>query len=80
MVIYTSLFYYGTPLVLIKITIENGAITTGCSMYSKIIKNIFFPVYQMKLPRDERYITYMNLLNKTQWWSYSDLKKFQLQN
>jgi len=47
-------------------------------MYSKIIKNIFFPVYQMKLPRDERYITYMNLLNKTQWWSYSDLEIFQL--
>jgi phenylacetate-CoA ligase len=47
-------------------------------MYSKIIKNIFFPIYQMKIPVDERYITYMNLLNKSQWWSYSEIEKYQL--
>jgi len=47
-------------------------------IYSKIIKNIAFPIYQMKLPRDERYITYLNLLEKTQWWSYSELEKLQL--
>ncbi|MCJ7571064.1 MAG: hypothetical protein MUO82_04210 [Candidatus Thermoplasmatota archaeon] len=47
-------------------------------MYSKIIKNIFFPLHQMKLPHDERFITYMNLLNKTQWWNSSELEKFQL--
>jgi len=48
------------------------------NMYSKIIKNIIFPTYQMKLPRDERYIKYFNLLEKTQWWSYSELEKLQL--
>jgi phenylacetate-CoA ligase len=47
-------------------------------MYSKIIKNIFFPIYQMKLPRDERYTTYMNILDKTQWWSPPELEKYQL--
>jgi len=47
-------------------------------MYPKIVKNIIFPIYQMKLPRDERYITYLNLLEKTQWWSYSELEKLQL--
>ena len=47
-------------------------------MYSKIIKNVFFPLYQLNIPRDNRYSTYMNLLNKTQWWSYSELEKFQL--
>jgi len=32
----------------------------------------------MKLQHDERIIPYMNLLDKTQWWSYSELKKLQL--
>ncbi|MDH7506378.1 MAG: phenylacetate--CoA ligase family protein [Candidatus Thermoplasmatota archaeon] len=47
-------------------------------MYSKIIKNIIFPLYQIKLQPDERYITYINLLEKSQWWSYSELEKLQL--
>ena len=47
-------------------------------MYSKIIKNIIFPVYQMKLPREDRYTTYINSLEKTQWWSYSEIEKLQL--
>jgi len=47
-------------------------------MYSKIIKNIFFPIYQMRIPREERYIPYLKLLNKTQWWSRDELEKFQL--
>lgn len=34
----------------------------------------------MGLQRDERYMTYMNLLDKTQWWSYSDLEKLQLKS
>jgi phenylacetate-CoA ligase len=50
----------------------------GYLMYSKIIKNVVFPIYQIRLPHDERYTTYMNLYNKTQWWSYSELEKFQL--
>jgi phenylacetate-CoA ligase len=47
-------------------------------MYSTIIKDIFFPMYQRKLPRDERYTTYLNLYNKSQWWSSADLEKYQL--
>lgn len=46
--------------------------------YSKIVKNILFPIYQMNLPRDERIITYLNLLEKTQWWRYSELEILQL--
>ncbi len=46
-------------------------------MYSKIIKNIIFPIYQMKLEHEERYITHVNLLDKTQWWSSSELEKLQ---
>jgi phenylacetate-CoA ligase len=37
-----------------------------------------FPIYQMKLTREERYDTYINLLEKTQWWSYPELEKLQL--
>jgi phenylacetate-CoA ligase len=48
-------------------------------MYSRIIKDIFFPLYQRKLPRDERYTTYLNLYNKSQWWSSTDLEQFQFQ-
>ncbi len=47
-------------------------------MYSKIVKGILFPIYEMKLPRKERYITYINLLEKTQWWSQPELEKLQL--
>jgi phenylacetate-CoA ligase len=47
-------------------------------MYSKMIKNIFFPLVQMNLPKDDRYITHMRLLDKTQWWSTSELEQFQL--
>jgi phenylacetate-CoA ligase len=49
-------------------------------MYSKLIKNIMFPLYEMKLSREERYITYFNLLEKTQWLSYPELEKLQLKN
>ena len=49
-------------------------------MHSKIIKNVIFPIYQMKLPHEERYTTYINLLEKTQWWKYSELEKLQLKN
>jgi len=47
-------------------------------MYSKIIKNIIFPLYQIKRQRDERYSTHMKLLDKTQWWSSSELQELQL--
>jgi len=47
-------------------------------MYSKIIKNIVFPLYQMKIPPDERFIMQLKLMDKTQWWSYSELEKLQL--
>ena len=32
----------------------------------------------MKLPPEERYSTYINLLEKTQWWDYHELEKLQL--
>jgi phenylacetate-CoA ligase len=47
-------------------------------MYSKILKNIIYPIYEIKLPQDKRLIPYLKLLKKTQWWSYPDLEKFQL--
>jgi len=47
-------------------------------MYSKILKNIIYPLYQIKLPQDERIISNLKLLNETQWWHYSELEKFQL--
>ncbi len=52
--------------------------TKGLLMYSKIIKDIFFPIYQMNLPNDERYTTQRNFLEKTQWWDYSELEKLQI--
>jgi len=48
-------------------------------MYSKIIKNIIFPIYHMKIPHDERFITQLRLMDKTQWWSRSEIEKLQLQ-
>ena len=50
----------------------------GCRMYSKIIRNFIFPLFQMNIPHEERFITQLKFLNKTQWWSYSDLEKLQL--
>lgn len=50
----------------------------GDSVYSKIIKNIMFPLYQMRLKSEESFSPYINLLDKTQWWSYSDLEKLQV--
>jgi phenylacetate-CoA ligase len=47
-------------------------------MYSTILKNIIYPLYQRRLPHDERMIPYLKLLNKSQWWSCSDLEQFQL--
>jgi len=47
-------------------------------MYSKIIKNFIFPLYQLKLPQNERLTTNMNLLEKNQNLSYSELKQFQI--
>jgi len=37
-----------------------------------------FPLYQMKLSKEERFTPYINLLEKTQWWSYPELEKLQL--
>jgi len=47
-------------------------------MYSKILQNIIYPIYQIKQPWDKRLISNLKFLNKTQWWSYSELEKFQL--
>lgn len=47
-------------------------------MYSKILQNIIYPIYQINQPWDKRLISNLKFLNKTQWWSYSELEKFQL--
>jgi phenylacetate-CoA ligase len=47
-------------------------------MYSSILKNIVYPFYERKLSPEERVMPYLKLLNKTQWWTVSDLEKFQL--
>lgn len=47
-------------------------------MYSNIVKNIIFPIYQIKLPSDSCYKTHMNFLEKTQWWNTSELERLQL--
>jgi phenylacetate-CoA ligase len=47
-------------------------------MYSKIVKEVLFPLYEMKLPSEQRYITYIKQLEKTQWWSIPELEQIQL--
>jgi len=49
-------------------------------VYSQIVKNIMFPIYQFNHPFYERYTTYINLLEKTQWWDYQKLEELQLKN
>lgn len=46
-------------------------------MYSWILRNSFYPVVQIKYPPEERFISYLRLLEKTQWWNFIDLEKFQ---
>jgi phenylacetate-CoA ligase len=46
-------------------------------MYSKILRNIIFPLYQIRLRQDEKVTFYMDQLEKTQWWSLSDIQKLQ---
>jgi phenylacetate-CoA ligase len=48
-------------------------------VYSQLIKNVLFPLYQMRLTNDERFTPQINLLEKTQWWRRSDLEKLQLE-
>ncbi len=47
-------------------------------MYSTVLKNVMFPLYQILKPPNERYSTYFKFLEKSQWWDYSELKKYQL--
>lgn len=46
-------------------------------MYPQILKNLIYPFIQMRYPKEERSITYLRLLEKTQWWSLSELEHFQ---
>ena len=48
------------------------------NIYSKIVKNIIFPFYQMKLSQEEQYIPYLKFLEKSQWWSKTELEKLQI--
>ena len=44
---------------------------------SIIMKNIVFPITQMRHPRDENIYTHLRMLRKTQWWTYSQLEQLQ---
>ncbi len=47
-------------------------------MYSKLIKNVIFPLYQVNIPYKEKLTTNMNLFEKTQKLSYYEIQEFQL--
>jgi phenylacetate-CoA ligase len=47
-------------------------------MYSTILKNVIYPLYEMKRLQNERMIQYLKFLNKTQWWGRSDLDRLQI--
>jgi len=46
-------------------------------MYPKILKNFIYPIIQIKYPHRKQLITNLQLLEKTQWWSPTELKRFQ---
>jgi phenylacetate-CoA ligase len=46
-------------------------------MYSKILRNFIYPLAQMRFQPEERFISYLRLLEKTQWWTPIDLENFQ---
>ena len=46
-------------------------------MYPKILKNVFYPLVEMRFPQEESFSAYFRLLEKTQWWSPTKLKEFQ---
>ncbi len=48
-------------------------------MYSKTLKNVVYPLIQIRYPKDEDFLTYLRVFEKTQWYTAEKLKKIQLQ-
>lgn len=46
-------------------------------IYQKILRDIVYPIRQIRQPTDERIFKVLGLLEKTQWWSRSELERFQ---
>ena len=46
-------------------------------IYQKILRDIVYPIRQIRRPKDERIFEVLGLLEKTQWWSPSELEHFQ---
>ena len=41
------------------------------------MKNIVFPITQMRHPRNENIYAHLRMLRKTQWWTFSQLEQLQ---
>ena len=46
-------------------------------IYQKILRDIIYPIRQIRRPMDERIFEVLGLLEKTQWWNPSELEAFQ---
>ena len=46
-------------------------------IYQKILRDIIYPIRQIRRSKDERIFEVLGLLEKTQWWSRSELEHFQ---
>lgn len=48
-------------------------------MYSNLLQNVIYPIVQVKYPKLKSTMNHLNLLEKSQWWTISELKRFQFQ-
>jgi len=46
-------------------------------MYSKILRNLIYPIIQMKYPTEEQIFKHLGILEKTQWWNLPELHQLQ---
>lgn len=46
-------------------------------IYQKILRDVVYPIRQIRRPTGERIFEVLGLLEKTQWWSRSELERFQ---
>lgn len=46
-------------------------------IYQKILRDIVYPIRQIRRPAGEKVFEVLGLLEKTQWWSRSELEHFQ---
>jgi len=46
-------------------------------MYPKILKNIIYPIIELKHSKENRFNKHLRFLEKTQWWSPLELEQFQ---